>query len=101
MTQSKLVRDKVPAIIRASGDEPKVHVARADEYVTLLRAKLLEEVDEFLSSNDPEELADILQVLLALAENLGIDHGSLEKMRSGKESRCGGFVDRIVWSGNR
>jgi predicted house-cleaning noncanonical NTP pyrophosphatase (MazG superfamily) len=100
MTQAKLVRDKIPQIIRKNGAEPKVRVADVDEYPSLLRAKLVEEVDEFLDSNNPEELADILQVLLTLAENLGIDRNNLEKLRAVKESERGGFVDRLVWSGN-
>jgi hypothetical protein len=49
-------------------------VADADEYRTSLKAKLREEVQEFLDSDDdPEDLADILEVLHALAEHGGTD----------------------------
>src|SRR5713226_85246 len=61
----KLVRDKIPDIIRSKGAEPIIRVADGSEYQFLLRSKLVEEVEEFLASDDdPEELADILQMLL-------------------------------------
>jgi predicted house-cleaning noncanonical NTP pyrophosphatase (MazG superfamily) len=98
----KLVRDKIPQIIRSKGDEPVIHTASLEEYDTRLRDKLKEEVDEFLASdNDPEELADILEVLHALAVQAGIDRQQLEKLRADKAEKRGGFADRIIWSGNR
>lgn len=102
MSQSKLVRDKIPQIIRSAGLEPIVRIAGSQEYRTLLREKLTEEVAEFLASDDdPEELADILEVLFALAEQAGTDRQRLERLRAAKEQERGGFAERIVWSGNR
>ncbi len=98
--RSKLVRDKIPQIIRANGEDPMVRVADEAEFLGLLRAKLLEEVDEFLASDDPAELADVLEVLLALAAELGVDQGQLEKLRAAKACERGGFTSRLVWSGN-
>jgi predicted house-cleaning noncanonical NTP pyrophosphatase (MazG superfamily) len=100
MSQSKLVRDKIPQIIRDTGAEPVIRVADAEEYRGLLRAKLVEEVEEFLASDDPNELADVLEVLLALAHDLGVDRHRLETLRNAKALQRGGFADRIVWSGN-
>jgi predicted house-cleaning noncanonical NTP pyrophosphatase (MazG superfamily) len=99
MAGAKLVRDKIPEIIRDSGAEPVTWVAGAAEYRGLLRAKLVEEVDEFLASEDPNELADVLEVLLALANDLGVDRDHLEMLRASKAFERGGFADRIVWSG--
>ncbi len=73
MSQTKLVRDRIPQIIRDGGGQPLVRVADGEEYRALLRAKLVEEVQEFLASDDPEELADVLEVLHALASDLGLD----------------------------
>lgn len=100
MSQAKLVRDKIPQIIKDTGAVPVTRVADAVEYRCLLRAKLVEEVDEFLASEDPNELADVLEVLLALAIDLGVDRDHLEKLRSAKAFERGGFADRIVWAGN-
>jgi predicted house-cleaning noncanonical NTP pyrophosphatase (MazG superfamily) len=97
----KLVRDRIPEIIRASGKEPLVRVADAEVFRDLLRDKLVEEVDEFLASDgDLEELADILEVVLALADDLGAGPAQLEEMRAAKAAERGGFSLRIVWSGN-
>lgn len=102
MSQGKLVRDKIPQIIRSKDLEPVIYTASTEEYRTRLRDKLREEVEEFLASdNDPEELADILEVLFALAEQAGTDPQQLEKLRVAKANERGGFADRIIWSGNR
>jgi predicted house-cleaning noncanonical NTP pyrophosphatase (MazG superfamily) len=100
--KDKLVRDKVPQVIRARGDEPIVRVADAAEYRQLLLAKLAEETDEVLAADDadmPEELADVLEVVLALAADLGLDAAQLEELRKAKAAERGGFAEHIVWSG--
>ncbi|TCM51805.1 nucleoside triphosphate pyrophosphohydrolase [Kribbella sp. VKM Ac-2568] len=100
----KLVRDLIPDIIRAKGEEPITYRADAAEYRRRLRDKLAEEVDEFLTADDedaPEELADVLEVVYALAANLGVSRDQLEKIRQEKAAARGGFAERIVWSGVR
>lgn len=97
----KLVRDRIPAIIRAEGGEPSVRIATDDEIDDLLRAKLLEEVGEFLDSGDPGdpvELADVLEVVRALAERCGVDPDVLERLRAEKAAARGGFAARVVWT---
>jgi predicted house-cleaning noncanonical NTP pyrophosphatase (MazG superfamily) len=102
MGEGKLVRDKIPEILRPKGLQPVVYTAGGEEYGIRLRDKLREEVGEFIASdNDPEELADILEVLYALAEYIGINHRQLENLRAAKAKERGGFADRIVWLGNR
>jgi predicted house-cleaning noncanonical NTP pyrophosphatase (MazG superfamily) len=102
MSQGKLVRDKIPQIIRSKGLEPVICTASTEEYATRLRDKLREEVEEFIASDDdPEELADILEVLYALAGQAGTDRQQLEKLRAAKAAERGGFDNRIIWSGNR
>jgi predicted house-cleaning noncanonical NTP pyrophosphatase (MazG superfamily) len=97
----KLVRDNIPAIIRATGAEPLIRVARPAEYPSRLRAKLTEEVTEYLDSpHDPAELADILEVILALAGDLGIGSGQLEQLRVCKAVQHGRFTRRYIWYGN-
>ncbi len=74
MSQGKLVRDKIPQIIRSKGLEPLIYAADSDEYDTRLRDKLREEVEEFIASDsDLEELADVLEVVYVLAERAGTD----------------------------
>ncbi len=104
LTTGKLVRDRIPEIIRADGLEPEVYVAEPAEYRARLRAKLAEEVAEYMEADDteaPEELADVLEVAFALAADLGVDAAQLEKIRESKAEQRGGFSERIVWTGNR
>ncbi|MEP7023375.1 MAG: nucleoside triphosphate pyrophosphohydrolase [Actinomycetota bacterium] len=104
VSKGKLVRDRIPQIIRANGGDPIVRVADAAEYRELLQAKLVEEVNEVLAADDkdaPEELADVLEVVLALASDLGLDAGQLESLRLAKAVERGGFTNRIVWHGVR
>jgi predicted house-cleaning noncanonical NTP pyrophosphatase (MazG superfamily) len=100
----KLVRDRIPQIIREDGAEPVTYTAGRQEYRDRLRDKLCEEAAEVLEADDekaPEELADVLEVVHALAADLGIDTDQLEKIREAKASERGGFAERIVWTGNR
>ncbi|MNN85071.1 hypothetical protein D3C81_2023140 [compost metagenome] len=64
-----------------------------------LRTKLREESEEYFSaSNDKdalEELADMLEVIRALAEGHGSSPEELEKIRVGKAEKRGGFKDRV------
>jgi len=103
-TDAKLVRDRIPELIRATGEEPITYRAEPDEYRLRLREKLAEEVDEFLAADDEnaiEELADVLEVVYALAADLGTDNAQLERVREDKASQRGAFVERIVWTGLR
>lgn len=102
MADGKLVRDKVPDVIRAEGLVPVIRVAGPEEYAVRLRDKLREETEEFLASrDDPEELADILEVLHALARQIGVTPEEVEELRAAKAAKRGGFNDRVIWSGNR
>jgi predicted house-cleaning noncanonical NTP pyrophosphatase (MazG superfamily) len=44
----KLVRDRIPQIIQASGKNACIRKADEAEYKHLLRQKLLEEINEFM-----------------------------------------------------
>lgn len=100
----ELVRDGIPRVIRAAGREPVTHAAGPEEYRRRLRDKLDEEVGEFLDADDvsaPGELADVLEVVLALAADLEVSPEELERLRARKAAERGGFTTRTVWTGNR
>ncbi|GAA4615076.1 hypothetical protein GCM10023195_66190 [Actinoallomurus liliacearum] len=92
----KLVRDRVPDLIRADGRDPDVRTAGDGEYLMLLRGKLYEEIGEFAASGDVAELADVLEVVYALAAARGVDAEELDRMRSAKAARNGAFTRRRV-----
>ncbi len=93
---NKLVRDKIPEIVEASGKKVNICIAGDAEYKTLLRRKLQEEVYEFLESNDPEELVDIIEVILSLSKTYGISLTELLRMVEKKKVERGGFERKII-----
>ena len=95
VTYNKLVRDRIPEIISAAGSRPKTRVLEEAEYISELRRKLVEEVEEFITSNDAEELADILEVLFAVASQMGLDPMLLEELRRSKKDKRGGFEAKV------
>ncbi|MFD0687443.1 nucleoside triphosphate pyrophosphohydrolase [Actinomadura fibrosa] len=92
----KLVRDRIPEIIERSGGEPVSRIADAGEYELLLRTKLYEEAGEYVSDGNPAELADVLEVVHALAALHGLTPDDLEELRSKKAIERGGFDGRVV-----
>lgn len=67
----KLVRDLIPEVIHNSGKKCDFEVVNNNELTDRLEEKLKEEVNEYLEDKNLEELADIMEVLFGLADNLG------------------------------
>lgn len=93
---NKLVRDKIPGIIRSNGKSCEIKVVEGNERYKLLEDKLKEEVKEFLEDKNLEELADIMEVLFGLAENMGYTEEELIKLRYKKREERGGFKEGVV-----
>ncbi len=100
MKQGKLVRDKIPEIIEADGKKPRIRILDQEEYLKELDRKLNEEVAEYQADHSLEELADTLEVLLAIAGARGYSFEELMKLREEKKDKRGGFSKRIFWMGN-
>ncbi|MFW0873595.1 nucleoside triphosphate pyrophosphohydrolase [Rhodococcoides corynebacterioides] len=95
----KLVRDKIPALIRAEGREPDTRTLSDDDYEKALRDKLVEEATELAeaveSSAVLQEAADVLEVLTALAARHGFTMDDVGRAAEGKARDRGAFVDRV------
>lgn len=98
MDYNKLVRDKIPEIIKNKGEIPITYIASDEEYWQKLKEKLQEEVNEFMRDNNEEELADILEVIAAICEHKKIDIIKLEQLRKNKAEERGRFKDKIILS---
>lgn len=92
---NKLVRDKIPEIIRADGKQLKHRILNDEEHLEALLKKLEEECKELIEAKNVEELADVHEVLIALAEALDIKPEELEKVRKTKATKRGGFKQKI------
>ena len=95
-TYNKLVRDKIPEIIESDGKKCVTRALSQEEYLKELRRKLDEEVQEYHESGDHEELADILEVVYALATATGCTEDALNTIRQEKAQKRGGFSKRIL-----
>lgn len=96
---NKLVRDKIPEIIENDGERPVVRVLNDDEYRIELEKKLKEEYEEVLSANGKEErleeLADMLEVIRALALLEDKDIQSVINIMDKKREKRGGFTKKL------
>ena len=93
---NKLVRDKIPNIIQKSGNKCVIATLSDEEYAKMLDKKLCEEVEEYQQDKTIEELADILEVVYAIAKNKGVSACELENVRLKKLSERGGFDDKTL-----
>ncbi len=96
MKYNKLVRDKIPEIIKRKGGTPITHIADDLEYWQKLKEKLREEVAEFIETESAEELADVLEVLEAVSEYKKFDPSELSGIKNKKAKERGKFRDRII-----
>lgn len=96
----KLVRDRIPDLIRADGRTPRVRTLDADDFRTALFAKLREEINELLAADGRsavlEESADVLEVLTAVASEHDIALDSILEAARAKRAQRGGF-DMRLW----
>ena len=93
---NKLVRDKIPEIIRSHGDVPIVRTIEDDaEYLASLTDKLVEEAREVQETPVLDELADALEVVYAIGKVIGHTPEDIEKARAKKAEERGGFDDKV------
>lgn len=92
---NKLVRDKIPEIIEKTGKVCHIHTLTSDEYLAELDRKLNEECAEYQADKSLEELADMLEVMYAIAEARGYSVEELEKVRAEKAEKRGAFIEKI------
>ncbi|AQZ68545.1 unnamed protein product [[Actinomadura] parvosata subsp. kistnae] len=94
----KLVRDNIPDIIRQAGREPIVTVLDEADYRKALLAKLFEEateLNEAAPAEVAEEIADVYEVLRALAAVHGHEWAAIEEVAATKRKQRGAFRDRL------
>jgi len=94
----KLVRDQIPEIIAAAGRQPVTRVLDRAGYQAALRTKLLEEAREAQAAPDGQlasELADVLEVLEALAAAHNMSWEDVMSEAGRKRAERGGFDRRI------
>ncbi|HFT2185275.1 TPA: phosphoribosyl-ATP pyrophosphohydrolase [Bacillus cereus] len=84
MKYNKLIRDKIPQIIKSNGKTTTTtRILPKDEYIKELCKKT------------QEELSDLLELINALAEYEGTTLEEINNIRKKKAGERGGFSDRV------
>ena len=96
MKYNKLVRDRIPEIIEASGKTCVTEILSDEAYLRMVDAKLDEELAEYHSDQTIEELADLLEVIYAAAMARGYTLEQLEVVRAEKAAKRGAFAKKIL-----
>ena len=95
-TYNKLVRDRIPEIIEASGAACRTEILSDEKYLEMIDAKLDEELAEYHKDQNVEELADLLEVIRAATLARGYSLDELEAVRANKYDKRGGFEQKIL-----
>lgn len=98
-TYNKLVRDKIPQIIENTGKKFSTLILHNRDYIKYLKEKSYEELDEYCAAESNgeavEELADLLEIIHALAKHHGSSLEEVEAVRKEKAEKRGGFEEKI------
>src|SRR3954470_9637140 len=86
-------------IILDAGRNPIMKTLNHEEYITELRKKSQEELQEYLTAETDEEaleeLADLLEIIHALAKVHSSTIEEVDKIRFEKAEKRGGFSDKV------
>ena len=96
MKYDKIVRDRIPEIIKKKGGNAVIHIADDKEYWLKLKEKLGEEIKEFIDSESVEEMADVLEVLEAVIKFKKFKKRRLNTVKAKKFKERGGFKKKII-----
>jgi len=96
---NKLIRDKIPAIIRRDNAIPKISILSQKRFLRELKKKLIEESKELGRVNGKKDLinesADVLEILMAVAKSEKISWKAIESKRVTKLRERGGFKKKL------
>jgi predicted house-cleaning noncanonical NTP pyrophosphatase (MazG superfamily) len=96
---NKLVRDRIPEIIEKDGKKLSTKILSESDYIKALKEKSFEELNEYVNTDNDadalEELADLLEIIHALAECHGASIEKVEEIRKKKAEKRGGFKEKI------
>jgi predicted house-cleaning noncanonical NTP pyrophosphatase (MazG superfamily) len=96
---NKLIRDKIPEIIRADNEEPKVKILNQKDYMIALKQKISEEAIELIEAKNKDdvlnELVDLQELIDSTAKAYKIRKSTLISAQKGKNKKRGGFKKRL------
>ena len=91
---NKLVRNRIPQIIEESGKRCETEILSNERYLEMLDKKLDEELAEYQIEKNIEELADLLEVVYAVAKARGCSVAELEQIRTEKNKNVAHLIKK-------
>jgi predicted house-cleaning noncanonical NTP pyrophosphatase (MazG superfamily) len=103
ISYNKLIRDRIPEIIRADGKQARVEEMDEPEYRQALLEKLVEEAVEAAQASQDElskELADLHEVIDAILVAWDIPREDVLALKEERHQQRGGFEKRLklLWT---
>jgi len=101
---NKLIRDKIPEIIKANNGKYELKEMEESEFKRELRKKLIEEAKEVIEAEGKEattkELADVLELIKSIAESENVTFNLVEEEQEKRREKRGGFKKKLflIWS---
>lgn len=96
---NKLIRDRIPKIIKEAGWLPTVRTLKKSEFLNELKKKVSEEAKELIQSKDKkgiiDEIVDIQELLDILISEVGLTKREAKKFQAAKRKKRGGFKKRL------
>ncbi len=96
---NKLIRDKIPEIIRKAGWIPTVGVLKEKEFLSAIKKKVFEEAEELIQAKDKkgviDEIIDIQELLEVLTLKVGLTRAEIKKLQIRKREKRGGFKKKL------
>lgn len=102
ITYNKLVRDRIPEIIRAEGKQCEIEVMSDEQHRLALAEKLVEESQEAMaaarageSAGLIKELADLYEVIDGLMASYAIEPNAVMDLQRRRRLERGSFRERL------
>ncbi len=96
---NKLIRDRIPEIVKKAGWVPTVRILRKSEFLNAAKKKVFEEAEELIQTKDKEgiidEIVDIRELLDVLVSEMKLTKSEIKKFQITKRKKHGGFKKRL------
>ncbi len=103
MICNKLIRDLLPEIYAKQGKTCVTEKLELEEFATQLMRLLDEEMAKFKQAFDEEDdelavkrIADVVEILYAVLDLIGVPEQSFEKIRLANKQKYGGYENRLL-----
>ncbi len=96
---NKLIRDRIPELLKSRGKEAITEVLSPLDYLDRLHEKLDEELEEYHETCSIEELVDLVEVIYGILDYRCVSREEFEEIRRVKKEKRGSFEKRLLLKG--